>query len=334
MLREVDPALEKQVGDWIEAVTCKQRSSEEKSDIHAWLKSGEILCCLANEIKTNAIPKFTKDTSSINNTSLAAFKRRENISMFIRFCRDACQVTEKDLFSTDDLFEPRDMQQVLCALFSLGGAIQRNMQDFSGPKLGVIQAPISPIKRREPSLSFSSGAYAKTAPRVAPEPAPANVRPSAVVTPVTSALVPQASGDVICPTDLSQAELERCVVLWIEKVSGQLKPEGCSAGKWLRSGEVLCNLMNILRPGSVTSITPGTGNQMKVRENISKFIRACREFGVRESDLFTSVDLFEGKNVAACLNCVYSLGGVAQSVLPDWEGARLGKKQMPVNKKI
>ena len=329
MLREVDAVLEKQVGDWIEAVTCKQRTSDEKANLHLWLQSGEILCCLANEIKPNSIAKFTTDTASIKNSSLASFKRRENISMFIRFCRDVCKVNEKDLFSTDDLFEPRDMQQVLCALFSLGGAIQKNVLEFSGPKLGVVQAPISPVKRREPSLSFS---YAKPVPRAAPvapviaEP----VRVSAVVTPVCSPV----PGRDIFPADLSAAELERCVVLWIEKVTGEVKPADWNAGKWLKSGEVLCKLINILRPGSVTSITPETGNQMKIRENISKFIRACRDFGVRESDLFTSVDLFEGKNVAACLNCVYSLGGVAQSVLPDWEGARLGKKQMPVNKKI
>jgi hypothetical protein len=334
MMREVDTVLEKQVGDWIEAVTCKPRSAEEKTDIHHWLQSGEVLCCLANEIKPGSISKFNADTESVKNSSLAAFKRRENISIFIRFCRDVCHVHEKDLFSTDDLFEAKDMQQVLSSLFSLGGVIQKNLPEFSGPKLGVVQAPISPIKRRPPSISFSSGAYAHkpaaSPPVVVSEPAVVVPDAEALVreSPVISTKTPAISiGKNISPVDLSQGELERCVVTWIEKVLNEKKSETCSAYKWLKTGEVLCRLINTLKPGSVVGITAEGGNAMKVRENISKFIRACREFGVRESDLFTSVDLYEGKNFCACLNCVYSLGGVAQAVLPDWNGPTLGKKQ-------
>lgn len=318
--REWDPILEKEVVDWIEAVTCIERSDSERESVHDWLQSGEVLCALANEIKHKSIVKFNRETGKVQNPSLAAFKRRENISFFLRFCREVCQVAEKDLFGTDDLYDAKDLKQVLSTLFSLGGVIQVTVPDFSGPKLGL-----------PPRLSSVVCAKPKDLPK--PQAAMTNFGTSVTKTevlPVTK--VSQPIADVMMPLDLSKESLEKVVVEWIEQVILTTKPKDISASRWLKSGEVLCLLMNTIKPGSIQGVAAAHENSMKVRENISKFIRACREFGVRENDLFTSVDLFEGKNVHACINCIYCLGGVMQAVMPDWHGPFLGKKQQPSNR--
>ena len=342
--REWDVGLEKEVADWIEAVTCIIREPDERASIHTWLKSGEILCKLANEIKPGSIPKFNEDTSSLKNLSLAAFRRRENISYFLRFCREICCVPEKDLFGTDDLFDAKDIKQVLSSLFSLAGVIQVTIPEFTGPKLGLPPRglSVSPLKKKgfpqpdKVATNFGTlvmkgsdafnGAVTTTS-SDPPSPPPSWRAPVIAESPEISSKFPGSTP--LRPLDLSHGELERVVVEWVGLVLGEAKPEDISAARWLKSGEVICALANKIKPGSVTGIVPSHENPMKVRENISKFIRVCRELGVRENDLFTSVDLYEGKNIHACINCIYNLGGVIQAVLPGWEGPALGKKQQP-----
>ena len=60
------------------------------------------MCLLANEVHRNSIKKVNK-FAAISDSPIAAFQMRENITLFIRFCRDVCGLPEKDLFSTDDL---------------------------------------------------------------------------------------------------------------------------------------------------------------------------------------------------------------------------------------
>ena len=79
---------------------------------------------------------------------------------------------------------------------------------------------------------------------------------------------------------------------WIEAVTGE-RLEG-AFGAALKNGQALCKLINTIKPGSVkkieTSVMP-----FKQMENISNFLRACRALGVREYELFETIDLYEEK---------------------------------------
>lgn len=85
---------------------------------------------------------------------------------------------------------------------------------------------------------------------------------------------------------------EKLVRDWIEAVSGE-KVEG-GFGPALKNGQILCKLINAIKPGSVKKIET-SAMPFKQMENISNFLRACRALGVREYELFETVDLYEEK---------------------------------------
>ena len=85
---------------------------------------------------------------------------------------------------------------------------------------------------------------------------------------------------------------EAAVRQWIEAVTGEHFND--TFGNSLKDGRMLCELINKIRPGSVkkieTSVMP-----FKQMENISNFLKSCRQVGVAEHDLFETVDLYEQK---------------------------------------
>jgi transgelin len=85
---------------------------------------------------------------------------------------------------------------------------------------------------------------------------------------------------------------EKLAIDWIEAVTGE-KLEG-SFGTALKNGQILCKLINAIKPGSVKKIET-SAMPFKQMENISNFLRACRALGVREYELFETVDLYEEK---------------------------------------
>ena len=95
----------------------------------------------------------------------------------------------------------------------------------------------------------------------------------------------------------------------------------------LRSGVQLCRVMNVILPGSAAAVeetadgagSGGGGNPFKQRENISSFLRLCRECNVAEFDLFETNDLFEARNPQQVLQCIHALGKACATV-PGFDG--------------
>jgi hypothetical protein len=177
-----DVGLESQVCEWIETITGKKKASDQ--NVHDWLKSGEVLCCLVNEIRPGLIKKY-------NLNARMNFKMMENISLFLRACRELGML-EKDLFSTIDLFESKDMNAVISCLFNLGGTIQSSVPDFDGPRLGIKQAskfqatPLPPTatpKTRQPLV--------QSAPPLATPPTPVPVKESTPPLAVSVVVTPE-----------------------------------------------------------------------------------------------------------------------------------------------
>ena len=84
---------------------------------------------------------------------------------------------------------------------------------------------------------------------------------------------------------------------WIEAVLA--KPageEGDSLSSALKSGVLLCELLNTVSPGAVKKA--GKMNVAGVhRENIELFVGGCRKLGVPDANNFETADLYEERNL-------------------------------------
>ena len=113
-----------EVVDWIQTVSGAPMGDASFAE---WLHDGKVLCALINAIKPGAIPKV--------NESTLAFKQMENITYFMNAARDM-GVPESSMFGTPDLYEEKNIGSVIQCIYTLGGAVQVNVPEFTGPKLG------------------------------------------------------------------------------------------------------------------------------------------------------------------------------------------------------
>ncbi|XP_023669314.1 transgelin-3b isoform X1 [Paramormyrops kingsleyae] len=82
---------------------------------------------------------------------------------------------------------------------------------------------------------------------------------------------------------------------------------------WLMDGTLLCRLINSLYPRGKEPIKKIPETQMAFRqmEKISQFLKAAEAYGVITTDIFQTVDLWEGKDMAAVQRTLMALGSVA-----------------------
>jgi len=108
----------------------------------------------------------------------------------------------------------------------------------------------------------------------------------------------------------------------------QALPEG-TLHEALKSGVVLCNAVNAIKPGVCKA--PFTGSMaFKQMENIANFSTACESLGVPKFSLFQTVTLYENKDMGAVLLTLQALGSAAQKV-PGYSGPALGAKPSDAN---
>lgn len=122
---------------------------------------------------------------------------------------------------------------------------------------------------------------------------------------------------------------ERDAQNWIEAVIGEKFKESYEDA--LRDGQILCQLINKLAPGSVNKINT-SGAQFKLMENIQKFQKACIAYGVNEVDVFQTVDLWEKKDISQVTTTIFALGRTSYKH-PEWPGPWLGPKPSEENKR-
>ncbi|XP_056141420.1 transgelin-2-like [Lampris incognitus] len=111
-------------------------------------------------------------------------------------------------------------------------------------------------------------------------------------------------------------ELEERLVEWImaQCGSGAGQPGDGKTGfqNWLKDGSVLCELINSLYTTNkpIKKIQSST-TAFKQMEQISQFLRAAESYGVSKMDMFQTVDLWEGKDLAAVQRTLMALGNLA-----------------------
>ncbi|XP_053307567.1 transgelin [Spea bombifrons] len=113
-------------------------------------------------------------------------------------------------------------------------------------------------------------------------------------------------------------ELEARLVQWIRMQCGDEvgTPEEGRLGfqQWLKNGVILSKLINSLYPkGSHPVKIPDSPPSMvfKQMEQVAQFLKAAEEYGVVKTDVFQTVDLYEGKDMAAVQRTIVALGSIA-----------------------
>ncbi|KAJ8298404.1 hypothetical protein KUTeg_024935 [Tegillarca granosa] len=99
-----------------------------------------------------------------------------------------------------------------------------------------------------------------------------------------------------------------------------------------KSAGTFCNIkeevMNVLSPGSIKKVNESK-MAFKMMENISQFLAAAENYGTPKTDLFQTVDLFEGQNMVQVVNGIHALGRTAQK--RGFTGPKLGVKEADYN---
>ncbi|XP_044079511.1 gap junction delta-2 protein-like [Siniperca chuatsi] len=111
-------------------------------------------------------------------------------------------------------------------------------------------------------------------------------------------------------------ELEERLVEWIVAQcgsgAGRPGPGKIEFQNWLKDGCLLCELINTLYVlNKPIKTIKSSGMAFKQMEQISMFLKAAENYGVTKTDMFQTVDLFEGKDLAAVQRTLMALGSLA-----------------------
>jgi len=112
-------------------------------------------------------------------------------------------------------------------------------------------------------------------------------------------------------TSKESKEMEKIVVSWIEKVLNIKKD--CSLHQWLRSGVILCNLINSLQNRLLIQNISTSPMPKKQIQNIKSFLHHCEiTFQVKKSELFCAKDLWGQKFLQQVIRCLFHLKNEAE----------------------
>jgi len=135
-------------------------------------------------------------------------------------------------------------------------------------------------------------------------------------------------------------EDEQEIIAWlcdITNVDGPAEEGPDAFRQWLSDGTILCALMDVLQPGickrphDVSKIKLQALKGHKANENISFFLQAAQNYGVPSSNLFQTVDLTDGQNMAQVQTGLYNIGSMAQK--KKFEGPVIGAKMADENRR-
>lgn len=119
------------------------------------------------------------------------------------------------------------------------------------------------------------------------------------------------------------------IMTWINKILGGSVP-ACTGTDWqtiqsyLKDGVVLCKLINKLGASPAATFKEKATSSFVAMSNIENFTNAAKEYGVSQTALFQTADLYEPRKATLLnvINCLNQLGFVANSkgVTPKYEG--------------
>jgi len=107
---------------WLQELSGMQVTASSEAELQQNLKNGVVLC--------HAAVRMGASIPSISTTE-KMFDQIGNIGKFLEFVKST-GVADRDLFVTTDLFDNKDMRQVMVGLNSLGRALHK-LPGYSGP---------------------------------------------------------------------------------------------------------------------------------------------------------------------------------------------------------
>ncbi|XP_074604319.1 muscle-specific protein 20-like [Brevipalpus obovatus] len=127
-------------------------------------------------------------------------------------------------------------------------------------------------------------------------------------------------------------ELETKILKWIGEIIGEKVPPlgGMSYEETLADGVILCKLMNKLKPDSVKKFDQEPKHAFNIVENIHKFVKAAKEYGVGDDDVFQTVDLTEKRNIPMVTATMIALGRACHQH-PEFKGPHIAAKPAEAN---
>ena len=102
---------------------------------------------------------------------------------------------------------------------------------------------------------------------------------------------------------------ERDIVKWIEAVLGEKLPSK-DLHESLKSGIILCKLLNKIKPGMIKKYNTRAIALMEI-ENIKLYLEGCWKLGVPSSCLFISSDLYKARGMNEVLNNLEALSKIS-----------------------
>lgn len=107
---------------WLQELSSLPVAASNEAELQAQLKNGVVLCQAANRMGAG-ISTISKSDKM--------FEQISNIGKFLEFLKTT-GAADRDLFVTTDLYDNKDMRQVMIGLNSLGRALHK-MPGYSGP---------------------------------------------------------------------------------------------------------------------------------------------------------------------------------------------------------
>lgn len=333
-VQKYDQQTEKEVQEWFEKLL------ERKIDgpFYAAIQDGSLLCKIANIIRPGSIENVHEYSDS------ALY--RENVLNFLKFCKASCRVSDYDLFQPENLIDRTDYTSVLLCLQAFGRQVPRSIKEYKGPVMYPDSTPIHRVNEAEKARAMM-GIFKNNT-----ETSNTNSTPTAVArAPMTpsswkrtlrgklnrvrekspSRHVADATATIhiahanILPID---KDTEKEVISWIFKLTGDAIPEN-GFEFTLKNGVILSHIANALSPGCMPVAKRST-IAFRQMDNISKFRKFLLSIGMREYDVFSVSDLYEGEDIGAVIRTFVTLGKRLHELLPAFAGRDMVVKPGPV----
>eukprot|EP00466_Bigelowiella_natans_P011252 jgi/Bigna1/72090/fgenesh1_pg.18_\ len=110
---------------------------------------------------------------------------------------------------------------------------------------------------------------------------------------------------------------------WIARVTHEKVP---SFIEGLKSGQVLCKLINTIKQGSVHKDSIHIDRSpMNDKENLKSYLTSCKKLGMKDEELFTPENLYEETNIQAVVDHLYRLGTLIKD-MESYRGPKLNPK--------
>lgn len=114
---------------------------------------------------------------------------------------------------------------------------------------------------------------------------------------------------------------EHSILEWVQEVVGQPLADLDDIWLSLKSGVILCKLVNTIKPGSIKKYSKKRLVALVERDNIDLFLQAVWKFGIPSSNMFSASDLYRKKGLTQVYHCLFVFGQMAPTL--GWKGAFL-----------